>query len=35
MADALRARMARRPKAEPDTEPGRVDLRECWALADA
>lgn len=35
LADFLRVALARRPKGEPDPEPGRVDLRGCWALAGA
>ena len=34
-AKFLRASLARRPKDEPDREPGRVDLRGCSALAGA
>ncbi|MFL4474156.1 ComEC/Rec2 family competence protein [Paeniglutamicibacter sp. MACA_103] len=33
LAESLRAALARRPKGESDPEPGRVDLRGCWALA--
>ena len=35
LAAVVRIPLARRPKGEPDPEPGRVDLRGCWALAGA
>ena len=35
LAGLMHAALARRPKGEPDREPGRVDLRGCWALAGA
>jgi competence protein ComEC len=35
LAELMHAPLARRPKGESDPEPGRVDLRGCWALAGA
>ncbi|MBV1778457.1 ComEC/Rec2 family competence protein [Paeniglutamicibacter sp. ABSL32-1] len=33
LANFLRAALARRPKDEPEPEPGPIDVRGCWALA--
>ncbi len=35
LAGLMQAALARRSNGEPDREPGRVDLRGCWALAGA
>ena len=35
IADAARRLLARTPHNAPEPEPGRVDLRGCWALAGA
>ncbi|GAA3322228.1 ComEC/Rec2 family competence protein [Paeniglutamicibacter sulfureus] len=35
LADLMHAALSRRSKGESDLEPGRVDLRGCWALAGA